>query len=38
VENLVPQRNDKLAAKFVYRDPKLKKQAKWVMLSKWRPS
>ena len=38
VENLVPRRSDRLAVKFVYRDPKPEKQAKRVMLNKWRPS
>ena len=32
VENLVPRRNDKLAAKSVYRDPQPEKQAKRVMV------
>lgn len=35
VDNLVPRRSDRLAAKSVYRDPNPEKQAKRVMLSKW---
>ena len=38
VAHLVPRRSDRLAAKSVYRDPKPEKQAKRVMLNKWRPS
>jgi hypothetical protein len=38
VENLVPHRSDRLAAKSVYRDLNLEKQAKRVLLSKWQPS
>ena len=38
VENLVPHLSDRLAAKSVYHDPNLEKQAKRVMLSKWQPS
>jgi hypothetical protein len=38
VENLVPRRSDRLAAKSVYRDPNPERQAKRVLLSKWQPS
>jgi len=38
IENLMPHRSDRLAAKSVYRDPNLEKQVKRVMLSKWQPS
>jgi hypothetical protein len=34
VENLVPRHSDRLATKFVYRDPNPEKQAKRVLLSK----
>jgi hypothetical protein len=37
-ENLMPRRNDRLAAKSVYRDLKPEKQSKRVMLSKWQLS
>jgi hypothetical protein len=36
VENLVPHRSDRLASKSIYRDPKVEKQAKRVMLGKCR--
>jgi hypothetical protein len=38
VENLIPRHSDRLAAKSVYCDPQPEKQAKRVMLNKWRPS
>jgi hypothetical protein len=38
VENVVPRRSDRLAAKSIYRDPNTEKQAKRIMLSKWQPS
>jgi hypothetical protein len=38
VENQVPRRSNRLAAKSVYRDPNPEKQAKRVLLSKWQPS
>jgi hypothetical protein len=38
VENLIPHRSDRLAAKSVYHDPNPEKPAKRVLLNKWQPS
>jgi hypothetical protein len=38
VQDLVPRRSDRLAAKSAFRDPNPEKQAKRVLVGKWQPS